>query len=294
MRAAAAYTGITIEAPAQNEISQARLAAFQRPGKPDSLRPGDGSATAWLAHLDLIQRVVDTDLETALILEDDVDFDVAIREQMAGVSEAVRRLTKTSNEHAAGDAFGATTAVPYGREWDVLWIGHCGEDAGPSITANIRGAHRLEKWHDRTVVPHKRYIGWAHSAVNRLPRGSRAVLWAQGPVCTFAYALTRVGAAKVLRLADEGTDRAFDVKLASLCLDQKLKCLTVTPEILHEYVPNVGEDGVTASEVNAGNGQGARSKDGDARLESIKGSTANIVNSARCRALFDEACMPKG
>ena len=60
---------------------------------------------------------VASDLDTAMIIEDDVDWDVAIKEQMPLISDAVANFSRVDLNNPA----------PYGRSWDVLWLGHCGE-----------------------------------------------------------------------------------------------------------------------------------------------------------------------
>lgn len=80
------------------------------------LVPQKGSAKAWMAHLDLLKYVIGADLESAFIVEDDVDWDVDIKAQMRLVSDGVRDYT----------AMEESDTTPYGDEWDVLWLGHCG------------------------------------------------------------------------------------------------------------------------------------------------------------------------
>lgn len=239
-------------------------------------------------------EVLDRGLHTALIVEDDVDWDITIREQMTQLSKAVRKLTKISPENVQGGKFGHVWPSPYGIAWDVLWLGNCGGNAGDAVDAAKAGlAGRIETWKDPSVIPHAKYSGWANHAVNTLPPRTRAVIWSKGPVCTFGYAVTNAGARKIVDLAGSGTDEAFDVKLSHLCTDElsSLNCLTVTPELMHEYKPAQGVAETLSSEVNAANGQGEAVKADDQLLETKKGSTKNIVNSARCRALFEETCL---
>lgn len=61
--------------------------------------------------------MVSADLESALILEDDVDWDTSIKDQARLVSDAVRKFTGADSQDVS----------PYGYSWDLLWIGHCGE-----------------------------------------------------------------------------------------------------------------------------------------------------------------------
>lgn len=69
-----------------------------------------------MAHLDLLKFVITSGQETALIIEDDVDWDVEIKSEMRLVSDNVRAFMGTAAEDP----------TPFGTEWDVLWLGHCG------------------------------------------------------------------------------------------------------------------------------------------------------------------------
>ena len=63
-----------------------------------SLHPKQGAALAWLAHLDLVKYFIMSDYDTALILEDDVDWDVNIKEQTVRIAEAVRAYTNVTRD----------------------------------------------------------------------------------------------------------------------------------------------------------------------------------------------------
>ena len=98
-------------------------------------------------------RVVSRNLTSALILEDDVDWDVRLKSQLRTFAEAVRALSQpvsravlsayadpsypTSNAVQGSldptlfyindlPVTVAPTVSPYGDNWDVLHIGHCG------------------------------------------------------------------------------------------------------------------------------------------------------------------------
>ena len=72
-----------------------------------------------MGYATLVLRLssVASDLDTAMIIEDDVDWDVAIKEQMPLISDAMRNFSRVDSSSPA----------PYGRSWDVPWLGHCGE-----------------------------------------------------------------------------------------------------------------------------------------------------------------------
>ena len=65
------------------------------------------------------ERVVDDGLETALILEDDVDWHMDVKHQFARMSTALGEWRK--------DVGDVTNVHPYGTQWDMLWVGQCGE-----------------------------------------------------------------------------------------------------------------------------------------------------------------------
>jgi hypothetical protein len=56
-------------------------------GKPDNLN--DGELGCWRAHMDILRIVVEKRLDTALILEADVDWDVRVKDQFTRLSESL-------------------------------------------------------------------------------------------------------------------------------------------------------------------------------------------------------------
>ncbi|KAL9134167.1 MAG: hypothetical protein Q9175_004653 [Cornicularia normoerica] len=258
LEAAAKITNLTIEIPKQSSFTEELINAFMELGPKESKHPGRGSAVAWLAHLDMIKFVIASDLDTAMIMEDDVDWDVAIKEQMPLISDAVRNFSRVDPSDPA----------PYGRSWDVLWLGHCGE-----VTEN--NTLRLE-FNDTTLgrpAPWEFYAGWSKFAITNVKESHRVVQMAKLPVCSFGYALNRENAQKVLTWAGRGADEAFDVVLSVGCREGHLKCITINPEIMHHYNPADAHGYV--SQVQAGDGKGSESKEADF-FESVKGQTANI------------------
>ncbi|OJJ95598.1 glycosyltransferase family 25 protein [Aspergillus aculeatus ATCC 16872] len=274
--AAANLTGLEITLPPQPPISAAVVTAFQALG--DGTHPTQGASKAWLAHLDLIKHIHQSRLDTALILEDDVDWDRALRSQAPRIAAAVRNLTHTPpTEDNNNDA-------PYGRAWDLLWLGHCGEFWEDSIETVV--------FDDPATIPHAQYSGWAREYIARLPDRRRAVYRSYNPVCSFAYALSRDGAQKVLELVGGGGDEAFDIAVMHHCRAGRLECLSVVPEVVHQYFP--AERFGVKSLVDVGNGEvdgpGKGEEEGE-DFEAVMGSTENILESARCWALWRQTCL---
>jgi hypothetical protein len=62
--------------------SQQVIDGFLDLGPEKAAKPDRGSTLAWLGHLEVLQNMVASGSATALILEDDVDWDIAIKSQM--------------------------------------------------------------------------------------------------------------------------------------------------------------------------------------------------------------------
>ncbi|KAL4994179.1 hypothetical protein BDV10DRAFT_9881 [Aspergillus recurvatus] len=273
LKAAANLTGLQVTIPPQPPVDDRLAEAFAsiQGGPWETEHPSPGASKAWLAHLDLLKHVYQSETETALILEDDVDWDTALRSQMMNISMAVRNLTRALE----------TDQSPYSLEWDVLWLGHCGERWDQSIETIV--------FNDTHVCPHQDYRGFWPDEIALLPDLKRTVYWSSSPVCTFAYAVTHEGARKILESLGAGQGEAFDVQLQHECHSQRLTCISVVPEVFHQYFPPA-EFGVK-SNVDIGNNKG----DGPTEelFESVMGSTENILHSARCRALWGSDCQNK-
>lgn len=223
--------------------------------------------------MDLLKHIVQSDLDTALIFEDDVDWDVRIKSQMVLIAEAVRILTTGMDRDE-------DPLAPYGRHWDVLWIGSCAEAWEEGVQSVL--------FKDETVPSRAEYRGFGREAVDRLPEFHRAVFWSRRPVCSFAYAVTRKGAKRMVRELGGGGNEAFDLAMMEACRVQRLACVSVLPEVMRQYFPP-DVFGVK-SLVDVGNGV-EQTEDDEELYEGVMGSTENIVRSARCRALWERECL---
>ena len=265
------YTGLQIDVIEQVRPDAKTVKDFLNLGPEKAAKSDRGSTNAWLGHLAVLQDMVASGFQTALIVEDDVDFDVAIKSQMRRLANAVQRFTHTSHKTS-----------PYGTAWEVLWLGHCGERWD-------RARYSLQ-YPDSSRIKQEQYVGWEETSFMVIRDNHRLVQWAAGPTCTFAYAVTFAGATKILDLASKGRSTAFDTELSALCVFGKLKCITVMPQLFVHYVPNA-TGGEYVSEVDRENKNGEQPLD-DSQLDLVIGQTQNIVRSARCMAMFGKTCLP--
>ncbi|KAK6836830.1 hypothetical protein PG987_007325 [Apiospora arundinis] len=286
LHAAGALTDVKVTIPPQPTWPRELIESFAALGAEGTPKPGIGSATAWLAHIDLLKYVIQSDLNSALIMEDDVDWDVNIKDQLSLAAETVRKHVKAPFEEDN----------PYSSRWDVLWLGHCGDIPRDNETFTF--------FKDPTVVRHSAYEGFAKGYVgDHFPEGQRAVYRSQGAICSYAYAVNRAGVRKVLEYVSEGQEQAFDTKLFQGCRNGKLDCIAVNPELFRHFQPE--EKFGQTSEVDKqnwggeekikhdGNEDGSRKEETPSRFGvavKITGTTKNIVESARCKALWDKTC----
>ncbi|KAK0107389.1 hypothetical protein ONS95_004081 [Cadophora gregata] len=171
-----------------------------------------GFAGSWRAHLNTIKRVVDEGISTALIIEDDVDWDIRVREQMQRVLEAYLKDQKS----------GSSTLPP---DWDLLWLGNIGERFPADDNRKIQ-------INDPTVPP-RADLSPGFDAVKELPERSRFLHPTDFPACTYAYAVSYAGAQKILYHASLGKVVAnFDSDLANNCW-LYMNCLSLTPPLFH-------------------------------------------------------------
>ncbi|CAG8339203.1 unnamed protein product [Penicillium nalgiovense] len=165
------------------------------------------------AHLNGPQ-IVQEGLASAIIMEDDVDWDVSIQAQLQSFAHAVQALQLQKNRKVP-------TQLPYGDDWDILWLGHCGvlckTDLPFYLTPNDPTIpmphHFLPLWRDPPAF--EGYERFDHS---------RLACTASDAVCAMLYAVSYSGAQRILAalsvnpsgLAEEiDIDAQFDVSAGS-------------------------------------------------------------------------------
>lgn len=166
-------------------------------------------------------------------MEDDMDWDVRLKPQLelaaAGARAIMSALPDALFPTGRASPSSQPPVSPYGDDWDVLWLGHCGEPFPEDLPENQNlpdsdgGFQAMaRKWtilNDATVPPPSRLTGLVDFAAHGPPR-TRWVHVSAAPICSFAYALSRAGARKVLyemSVGDGGLVAPFDNALAGMC-----------------------------------------------------------------------------
>ncbi|KAJ5764849.1 hypothetical protein N7520_004408 [Penicillium odoratum] len=177
------------------------------------------------AHLDGIRRIVEQGLGSGVIIEDDADWDLNIKTQLQSFALAIRALQGASK---------TPTSSPYGDDWDVLWLGHCGLECKTNLPY-------YESEDDLTVLEARHFLPyWRDPPAFERSDHSRMVCTAQDAVCSSFYAVSYHGAQKILAalsvnpfgLAEEiDIGAQMDVALGRMCGHGYLRCFAPYPAI---------------------------------------------------------------
>ncbi|PSR92323.1 hypothetical protein BD289DRAFT_451804 [Coniella lustricola] len=234
---------------------------------------------SWRGHMNAIKRVLEESLDSALIMEDDMDWDVRLKPQLE-----------------------LTAAGPFPENLEENLDASVDDDTDYGLQAMARKFTILG---DATVPSHAHLTGIVDFAQH--PEHTRWVHVTAAPICTFAYAVSRRGAHKILY--DLSVDRLvgpFDNALAWLCRravgswrglgrgedpdslgDRGLdaKCLSVTPPLFFHHKAK-GLVNADSDIHNYGGGDGGDDSEEGASEKPPpemreKGTTENIVWSAR-------------
>lgn len=203
--------------------------------------------------------------------------DVRLQSQLEIVAKGTRALLGS----------GSKPNSPYGDGWDLLWLGHCGEIFPEQLDENKEELlyPKFVIKNDKTVPPFDKITGLVDFKSH--PEFTRWVHVTGAPICSFAYALTRRGAQKVLfDLSVDRLDANFDNALGTFCRNGgsrkgdptglNAKCLTVTPPVFFHYRPK-GLIGSESDIVDHGDeSQNIREK---GRSENIMWSARNNIRN---------------
>ncbi|KAF2209961.1 glycosyltransferase family 25 protein [Cercospora zeae-maydis SCOH1-5] len=261
MSLAAALTGLQVEyIDGQAGVDRAR----QPPGGSEVEMP-QGSFDSWRAHMDVMRRIVEDNIQSALVLEDDVDWDVRIKSQMQDFARGSQMLIQPlqgttdqyldptingpTDEHehsdfAVGDAvIEESVTSPYGDldRWDLLWIGHCGCQF-PMPEDHDTPLGRVVFGNDHTVPTVKQIdIELGHpQLIDEYPDHTRVVSRARMHTCTLGYGVSQLGARRLLyELAVHAMTGTNDMMFRSACHGsdgrRAMNCLTVQPPLFEHH-----------------------------------------------------------
>lgn len=280
-----------------------------------------------------MQAVIDRGLDSALVLEDDVDWDVRLKAQMVTFAAASRtwlrraKRVRTAEESEivlspqllASRMTTGKTESPYGDNWDVLWLGHCGTELpllSSSSSSAQPGSLKILIPSDETVPAPQHLKPHPFASRDALgsayPAHTRVVHAARGNACTLAYAVSGRGAEKVARMFQRvGYVAQWDLMLRDYCLglyrhrrggvlgdeggerEEAPVCVTVQPPLFSHYYAGAeeggGRGGASVSDIRGQGGGFASRKTGTPYVRlSVQGNLERIVAGVPVGELVDQ------
>ena len=247
---AANLVGLQLRIPIQHHPSDdevyTHLAGDEPPQFLDEIR-------AVLNYIRLLETFLDTGYETALFFEDDVDFGVDIKAQMDVISleflthnpnHEGHRVDAAEDHKETDDQLQGNELLqndihehPYGKGlWDVLWLGHFGVELTPQTL--------IWYYHDSFALPWDRLNSTFNNyyelvrAQNTEEAGfpkQQQVAHTVAPMSTYAFALTRANAQRLVHRLRSDRIQKFDLALHIQCKGLEQKCVAPVPEVMHHH-----------------------------------------------------------
>lgn len=215
----------------------------------------------------MFSRIVEQNITSALVLEDDIDWDIRIKSQMTEFARASRLLVQPlasetndfldpshpkPQEHEIYQDFKIDEHVtsepqdsPYGDigRWDLLWLGHCG--CRFPITSDGNAPLGRVFIPNDTTVPEHRHLNMEfgnNDLLTQYPAHTRVVSRARVNTCSLAYGVSQPGARKFLyELGVHKMSDGNDIMMRYVCDGvqgrQLATCLTVQPQLFQHHRP---------------------------------------------------------
>jgi hypothetical protein len=209
----------------------------------------DAEVGCWRGHMNILQRIVKEGLGSALILEDDADWDVRIVQQMQQFAVAAQDVL--AQKPPSSNPTRPHSDSPYGDDWDLFWVGHNGgwppaADEPFSIIHNDETAPPAfdsERLTRNIPEDSKPCVGPC------LEPNERIVQEGGSPVCTVGYAVSQQGARKMMaRLGASSlvdVDAQIDPEMTEMCRGtahpygaggtENIRCLVPSPAYIKPH-----------------------------------------------------------
>lgn len=181
----------------------------------------------WLTPNGSISIVTER-ITTALVIEDDADWDVTLKTQLMDFAQGVRII-----QNSTGPSVSA-----YGSNWDMLWIGHCGANLHPDEKRfyaipndmTVRPAH-----HSSDLITPEIVDG------ENMQNTTRLIFKAGAAECTYGYAVNFDSARKILAaLSMSPVNEPVDWEYWKMCDGRKgsnFSCITPFPSLIGSWRP---------------------------------------------------------
>lgn len=199
----------------------------------------EGEFACYRAHANVWRKVIQEGWQTALILESDADWDVALKDQTTLISQHMEQAVSMHNKNATA----VTESDPYGStNWDLLIFGSCLEtprNDGKVVQFADPSTPPMSIIPEWGLIPLKPYYKKDSDEQVRLVPDTdlrRFLHKSPGTVCTTSYAVSRRGAMRLLHtLTDRGYFAQVDLAIRDMIWNNQLDAYTVIPPIMSQW-----------------------------------------------------------
>ncbi|KAK9366986.1 hypothetical protein V1509DRAFT_627886 [Lipomyces kononenkoae] len=228
----------------------------------------------WRAHANAWRYLLESDMDTLLIFEDDLDWNVNLKQTMELLSLQMQnskiRQTEPSDYERAN--------APYGLDWDVLDIGSCKDSGHPNFTdvfqvwddPDVAGLEVIKR--TKMIYESLQNFGLTDDDIGK----KRLLAPAYLTVCTSAYAITRQGAERLLmEMSYIEFRNAVDTDMSRAFRDGRVRGYMLTPPAISQFRIGGAKD---TDNRKPGDPRLGNSINGKGNLH---GFSANLKDSAR-------------
>lgn len=238
--------------------SPSQLKNSGMPWKSKTMRNEHGRTALWRGHMDALQNILDYNLQSALILEDDSDWDINVRTALQHLHQPFASIVNSFQKAESYLPSSSSKEDPWlTKEWDILNLGTCFED--PFIRGDRPGEVNIEhppimSYYDPTIDfrehTHESHVKLLQAYNYTLPEihgkeerdlvelskeHRRLITLSNKPICMNAYAVSQKGAIKLLYHLSKGIENFFDLTMADLSNKGKIRSWTISPPIMSQW-----------------------------------------------------------
>jgi GR25 family glycosyltransferase involved in LPS biosynthesis len=231
----------------------------------------NGVLGCYRSHVKALRKMVEDRVETALILEDDADWDVDLRGALERMQDPMATLIGSMKKD--GEKRGATPEAPYGHslDWDQIYLGACLENAWVPMPDskpeyNLVNGQKVDFNHAPYVVyddesspplanfgenAEKMFKDYNMTIDPTDQVRKRIIQKSRDPICTAAYGVTRRGATRLLYELTRGFNSPVDLLMAWSAEDGRVESYMVFPPIISQW--RIEGGGIRNSDINRPN-----------------------------------------
>lgn len=201
--------------------------------------------------------MLEADVETALFLEDDVDWEYDIRKALVSLQEPLVQIQNKAGR--SNDFYRYDPNKVFQGDWDMLWFGVCIESPWKASNSNeksfegmsddltfvaypdptLDGLHAgKEMW---AMFKHYNIPMYTSSFDTGVEEKQRVIQLSRTPVCMMSYALSRKGAAKLFYLATREVKNPVDEMARKASENGFIESYSIVPGLMGQWKVKNGD-----------------------------------------------------